>query len=162
MLRGCSLAKMEQLDSVPDMDFELPNGSQQTIKGSIDLRAVTDSRGKEGGRGREQQHGKLECCEVDCTSHLTLSVASRRSARLLSCRPFGYLSIRNARYPFARCAFVLAKDRDNDAFKKHTQYDRMKKEHTLTRRHTHSVTPMLEPQDAGGRTRCQDNGQQAN
>lgn len=78
MLRGCSLAEMEQLDSVPDMDFELPNGSQNTIKGSIDLPAVRDSRGNERAREeeREQKHGKLECCEVDCTSHLTLSVAS--------------------------------------------------------------------------------------
>lgn len=55
MLRGCSLAKMEQLDSVPDMDFELPNGNQQTIKGSIDLRAVTDSRGKERGGERKRK-----------------------------------------------------------------------------------------------------------
>lgn len=53
MLGGCSLAKMEQLDSVPDMDFELPNGSQNAIKGSIDLPAVRDSRGKERRRERE-------------------------------------------------------------------------------------------------------------
>lgn len=55
MLRGCSLAEMEQLDSVPDMDFELPNGSQQTIKGLIDLRAVTDSREKK----REEESSSM-------------------------------------------------------------------------------------------------------